>query len=56
MIEEITLTRAQPIEKIEVRRKKKGFWNTINISDADRYEILTGDVKTFRDLIEQIVR
>lgn len=55
MIEEITLTGARPIEKIEVSRKKKGFWNTINIFDADRFEILTGEVKTFRDLIEQIV-
>ncbi len=55
MIEEITLTGTRPIEKIEVSRKKKGFWNTINIFDADRFEILTGEVKTFRDLIEQIV-
>lgn len=55
MIEEITLTGTRPIEKIEVRRKKKGFWNTINIFDADRFEILTGEVKTFRELIEQIV-
>lgn len=56
MIEEITLTGTRPIEKIEVRRKKKGFWNTINIFDAGRDETLTGEVKTFRDLIEQIVR
>lgn len=55
MIEEITLTGTRPIEKIEIRRKKKGFWNTIDIFDADRFEILTGEVKTFRDLIEQIV-
>ena len=56
MIEEITLTCTRPIVKIEIRRKKKGFWNTINIFDADRHEILTGEVKTFRDLIEQIVK
>lgn len=56
MIEEITLRGTRPIEKIEIRRKKKGFWNINNIFDADRHEILTGEVKTFRDLIEQIVK
>lgn len=56
LIEEITLTGTRPIEKIEVRRKKKVFWGTVNIFDTDRFEILTGEVKTFRDLIEQIVR
>ncbi|HBH05380.1 MAG TPA: hypothetical protein DDX92_02110 [Flavobacteriales bacterium] len=55
VLEEITLTGTKPIDKIETRRKKKGFWNTINIFDPDRYETLTGDIKTFRDLIEKII-
>lgn len=55
VLEEITLTGTKPIDKIDTRRKKKGFWNAINIFDPDRYEILTGDIKTFRDLIEKII-
>lgn len=55
VLEEITLTGTKPIEKIETRKKKKGFWNAINIFDSDRYETLTGDIKTFRDLTEKII-
>jgi len=55
VLEEITLTGTKPIDKIETRRKKKGFWNTVNIFDPDRYETLTGDIKTFRDLAEKII-
>jgi hypothetical protein len=55
VLEEITLTGTKPIDKIETRRKKKGFWNAINIFDSDRYETLTGDIKTFRDLTEKII-
>lgn len=55
VLEEITLTGTQPIDQIDIRRKKKGFWNAINIFDPDRYEILTGEVKTFRDLTERII-
>ncbi len=55
VLEEITLTGTKPIDKIETRRKKKGFWNAINIFDPDRYETLTGDIKTFRDLTEKII-
>lgn len=54
IIEEITLTCTRPIEKIEEKRRKKGIWNAINIFDSNRFEILTGEVKTFRDLIEKI--
>ncbi len=55
VLEEITLTGTKPIDKIETIRRKKGFWNTINIFDPERHEILTGDVKTFRDLVEKII-
>ena len=55
VLEEITLTGTKPIDKIETRRKKKGFWNAVNILDPDRYETLTGDIKTFRDLTEKII-
>jgi len=55
VLEEITLTGTKPIDKIETRRKKKGFWNTINIFDPDRYETFTGEIKTFRDLTEKII-
>ena len=56
VLEEITLTGTKPIDKIETRRKKKGFWNAVNIFDPDRYETLTGDIKTFRDLTEKIIK
>ena len=55
VFEEITLTGTKPIDKIETRRRKKGFWNKINIFDLERHEILTGEVKTFRDLVEKII-
>ena len=55
VFEEITLTGISPVEKIDVRRKKSGFLNAINILDSDRYEILTGEIKTFRDLVEKII-
>ena len=55
LLVEITLTGTKPIDKIEMRRKKKGFWNAINIFDPDRYETLTGEIKTFRDLTEKII-
>jgi hypothetical protein len=55
IVEEITLTGTKPIEKIEIRRKKSGFWNAINIFDPDRYETLSGEIITFRDLTEKII-
>jgi hypothetical protein len=55
VIEEITLTGTKPIDKLETRRRKNGFWNTINIFDPERHEILTRELKTFRDLVERII-
>jgi len=55
ILEEITLTGTSPIEKIDIKRKKRGFLNAINILDTDRYETLTGEIKTFRDLVEKII-
>lgn len=55
LLEEITLTGTKPIDKIEIKRRKKGFWNAINIFGPDRHKILTGEVKTFRDLVEKII-
>jgi len=55
LIVEITMTGTKPISEIDRRRKKKGFWNAINIFDPDRYETITGDVITFRDLTEKII-
>ncbi len=52
---EIILTGMNPIERIQEKRKKAGFWNAINIFDPDRYELLTGDIVTFRDLIEKMM-
>lgn len=54
VLEVITLTGTKPIDRIQTRRKKKGFWNVVNIFDPDRYEIFIGDIKTFRDLTEKI--
>jgi hypothetical protein len=36
-------------------RRKKGFWNAIKIFEPQRHGILTGDVKTFKDLAEKII-
>ena len=55
VLEEITLTGTKPISKLETRKRKKGFLNTINILDPKRYEIQTGEIRTFRDLIEKII-
>lgn len=55
VLEEITLTGTKPIDKIEMKLRKKGFWNIINIFAPERHEILTGEVKTFRDLVEKII-
>ncbi|GEM_PF-1170540 len=53
MIEQITiLSRGRKIiDHIEIKRKKPGFWNYINIFDKERYTFSTGEVRTFRDLI-----
>ncbi len=59
VLEEITLTVTKPIDKIQIRirKRKKGFWSTIiNIFKPERYEtVSTGEIKTFRDLVEKIM-
>ncbi|MFD2909006.1 hypothetical protein ACFSX9_09675 [Flavobacterium ardleyense] len=59
VLEEITLTGTRPIEKIETKRRAKtrtkGFWNSINIFNPERQELVIGEVKTFRDLVEKII-
>ncbi len=55
ILEEITLTGTSPIDRIDRRRKEKGFLNTINIFDPERFETLAGDLNTFRDLVEKII-
>jgi hypothetical protein len=42
-------------DQLELRRKKAGFINYINIFDKDRYTFLTGDIKTFRELTFKII-
>ncbi|WP_185154584.1 Imm51 family immunity protein [Flavilitoribacter nigricans] len=56
VLEEVTLTGLDPIDRIVQTRRKKGFWHAINIFDPDRYELSTGDVVTFRDLVGKMVR
>jgi hypothetical protein len=59
VLEEITLTGTRPIEKIETKiiakARTKGFWKSINIFEPERQELLIGEVKTFRDLVEKII-
>lgn len=55
VLEEITLTGTKPIDKIETIRRKKGFWNAINIFDPERDKVLTGEIETFKDLVEKII-
>ena len=57
MIEQTTiLSKGERVfNSLTVQRKKKGFFNYINIFDKDRYTFLTGDVQTFRDLTEKII-
>lgn len=43
------------IEKIEMKRKKKGFLNYINIFDKDRFIYSIPNIETFRDLILKII-
>lgn len=54
LLTEITLTGLNPIETITEKRKHKGFWNAINIFDPNRYELVTGNIVTFRDLVEKM--
>ncbi|WP_264566033.1 hypothetical protein [Flavobacterium sp. N3904] len=56
VLEEITLTGTKPIDKIEILRiRKKGFWKIFNFLDWENSELLIGDIKTFRDLVEKII-
>lgn len=43
------------IEQIEMKRKKKGFFNYINIFDKSRFIYSIPNINTFRDLILKIV-
>jgi hypothetical protein len=57
MIEQITIISKgrQIFDEFGPKRKKEGFINYINIFDKDRYMFLTGDVLTFRDLVQKII-
>lgn len=57
VLEEITLTGIKAIEKIETKTKikKKGFWKSIKIFEFEKQELLIGELKTFRDLVEKII-
>jgi hypothetical protein len=57
MVEQTTIISngKQVFTNLDVKRKKSGFLNYINIFDKDRYEFITGDIKTFRDLTMKII-
>jgi hypothetical protein len=57
MVEQTTIVAngKKVFDKFETKIKKPGFLNYINIFDRDRYEFLTGDIKTFRDLTLKII-
>jgi hypothetical protein len=57
MVEQTTIISngKKVFEQFDTKRKKKGFFNYINIFDKDRYTFLTGDIKTFRDLTLKII-
>ena len=38
-----------------VPTRKLNFWETLNVFDKSRYALTTGDIKTFRDLINKII-
>ncbi|SIN85137.1 hypothetical protein [Chitinophaga niabensis] len=42
-------------EQLDIKIKKPGLLNYINIFGKDRYTFLTGDIKTFRDLVLKII-
>lgn len=42
-------------DQLDIKIKKTGFLNYINIFDKDRYTFLTGDIKTFKDLVLKII-
>ena len=57
MIEMVTIISNGRIvfESLEVKRKRPGFFNYINIFDKNRYTVLTGEIKTFRDLTMKMI-
>lgn len=55
VLEEITLTGTKPIEIVQTKKELKGFWKAVNIFAFNKYEISTGEIKTFRDLVEKII-
>jgi hypothetical protein len=55
VLEEITLTGTKPIDKIETRRIKQGFWKSLNFLNFEKDELLIENLKTFRDLVEKII-
>lgn len=57
MVEQTTILAngKKVFDKFDTKIKKPGFLNYINIFDRDRYEFLTGDIKTFKDLTLKII-
>ena len=57
MIEQTTIISngKKVFEHFEMKIKKPGLLNHINIFDRDRYTFLTGDIITFRDLVSKII-
>lgn len=57
MVEQTTIISngKQLFDQFELKRKKTGFFNYINVFDKNRYTFLTGNIKTFRDLTLKII-
>ena len=57
MLDKITkLSKGKRVfELLNIKRKKGGFFNYINIFDSERYTYETGDIRTFRDLTLKII-
>lgn len=57
MVQQITIISngKKVFDQFETKLKKTGFLNYINIFDKDRYILMTGEIKTFRDLTLKII-
>ena len=57
MVEQTTIVAngKRVFDKFDTKIKKPGFLNYINLFDKDRYEFLTGEIQTFRDLTLKII-
>lgn len=57
MLEQTTiLAKGEKVfDQLTLKRKKKGFFNYINVFDKDRYTLLSGDIQTFKDLTMKII-